>query len=324
MKEHDSSLREQGSCIVRKDPDASAQRQGSDTSAHRQDQDAFAHRLDPDASAHRQDQAIRHMEEISLNAWPSHKIELYDGWLIRYSCNYTYRTNAVEQVGASTIPVPEKVAYCEQVYRGYSTPCHFKIHPLLDPAFDRYLSEQDYEIRHVTEVMTLDLKRMNVLSPSSSEYDFENRLGMPSCIHYGKDVSVLLTPFITEEWIRGVFHLNGTCDPQLRRIVPSMFFAIPKKTIVASVELDGRMVASGLGICDRDYIGIYAIYVSPGCRRRHFARAVCSALLREGRHQGARYAYLQVVKGNQNAKNLYLSLGFDSFYTYWFRSKSLV
>ncbi len=24
------------------------------------------------------------IEEISLNAWPSHKIELYDGWLIRF------------------------------------------------------------------------------------------------------------------------------------------------------------------------------------------------------------------------------------------------
>ena len=32
---------------------------------------------------------IKFMEEISLNAWPSHKIELYDGWLIRFSRNYT-------------------------------------------------------------------------------------------------------------------------------------------------------------------------------------------------------------------------------------------
>ena len=45
------------------------------------------------------------IEEISLNAWPSHKIELYDGWLIRFSHNYTHRTNSVQQVGASYIPV---------------------------------------------------------------------------------------------------------------------------------------------------------------------------------------------------------------------------
>lgn len=48
------------------------------------------------------------IEEISLNAWPSHKIELYDGWLIRFSHNYTYRTNSVEQVGDSLIPIEEK------------------------------------------------------------------------------------------------------------------------------------------------------------------------------------------------------------------------
>ena len=87
------------------------------------------------------------IEEISLNAWPSHKIELYDGWLIRFSHNYTHRTNSVQQVGASSIPVEEKVAYCEAMYANYHTPAIFKISPLLDPAFDRMLEERDYEIQ---------------------------------------------------------------------------------------------------------------------------------------------------------------------------------
>ena len=65
------------------------------------------------------------IEEISLNAWPSHKIELYDGWLIRFSHNYTHRTNSVQQVGASSIPVEEKVAYCEAMYANYHTPAIF-------------------------------------------------------------------------------------------------------------------------------------------------------------------------------------------------------
>ena len=40
-----------------------------------------------------------------------------------------------------------------------------------------------------------------------------------------------------------------------------MFKAIPKETIVASVEIDGRTVAVGLGIMARGHVGIYAIYV---------------------------------------------------------------
>ena len=60
----------------------------------------------PDEKQHKLqlNQNIKYMEELSLNDWPSYKIELYDGWLIRYSCNYTYRTNSVEQIGPSSIP----------------------------------------------------------------------------------------------------------------------------------------------------------------------------------------------------------------------------
>ena len=266
-------------------------------------------------------QNIRYIEELSLNAWPSHMVELYDGWLIRFSHNYTYRTNCVEQVGISSIDTEEKIAYCEKVYRDFGTPCHFKISPLVPSDFDTRLQERGYDIRHVTEVLTADTDRLDLMKSVSLEYDFENRLGLPSCIHYADGVSVLLTSVITDEWIQGVLHLNGTCEPVLRRIVPSMYKAIPKRTIAASVEIDGRMVASGLGICDREYVGLYAIYVSPGTRRRHYARAVCSSILNEAKALGAQRSYLQVVQGNIAAKSLYNSLGFHDFYSYWFRSR---
>ena len=99
-----------------------------------------------------------------------------------------------------------------------------------------------------------------------------------------------------------------------------MYAAIPKRTIVASIELDGRIVATGLAICDREWAGIYAIYVTPSCWKRGYARAVCSTLLREAAELGAVKAYLQVVQGNVRAKRLYQSMGFEDFYTYWFRS----
>ena len=267
---------------------------------------------------------IRYIEELALNAWPSHMSELYDGWLIRFSYNYTYRTNCVEQVGISSIPTEEKIRYCEDIYRKFRTPCSFKINPLTDPGFDAMLCDRDYQIRHEADVMTADLGKVNLMKPTAADYEFENRQELPSAVHYRDDLTVLLSPFITDEWILGVFHLNGTCDPVLRRIVPSMFKAIPKDTIAACVEIDGRMVASGLAICDREYAGIYAIYVSPAVRRRHYARAICSTLLREAGNQGARKAYLQVAKGNTKAKSLYLSLGFSSYYSYYFRSREVL
>ena len=42
---------------------------------------------------------IKTIEDLSLNAWPSHQIELYDGWILRFSYFYTHRTNSVDDSG---------------------------------------------------------------------------------------------------------------------------------------------------------------------------------------------------------------------------------
>ena len=87
--------------------------------------------MENDLLYNRKKHDIKYIEELSLNAWPSHMIELYDGWLIRFSHNYTYRTNSVEQVGASTIPVEEKIAYCEEIYRKFqNSKTDLDCHPL--------------------------------------------------------------------------------------------------------------------------------------------------------------------------------------------------
>ena len=238
------------------------------------------------------------IEEISLNAWPSHKIELYDGWLIRFSHNYTYRTNSVEQFGNSTLPWREKVAYCEDVYKRLGSPAIFKISPLVSPDFDYTLENRGYEVQHVTEVMTLHLSDARLDAPYSA---------------------VTITDEIPDIWITSLFDLKEMTNPIHRAVVPSMYRAIPKETICASIWKEGKIIATGLGILDRDYIGIYAIHVKEKYRGQGFARQICTALLTEGMKKGAENAYLQVVQGNTAAKRLYASLGFTDFYTYWFR-----
>ena len=91
---------------------------------------------------------IKTIEDLSLNAWPSHQIELYDGWILRFSYFYTHRTNSVEQIGPSTIPVEEKVQYCEEIYRRWGTPAIFKISPLVNPGFDAMLADRGYVVQH--------------------------------------------------------------------------------------------------------------------------------------------------------------------------------
>lgn len=242
---------------------------------------------------------IKMIEDFSLNAWPSHQIQLYDGWLLRFSYFYTHRTNSVEQIGISTIPLDEKIDFCEQAYRRWGTPAIFKITPLLDKSFESLLIQRNYLVQHITEVMVLDFQSYVPHTPSNP---------------------VQIDKIIPPRWINSLFALKGTTSAIHRQIVPSMYQAIPKDTLAASiVDEKGQIIAIGLGILDRSYMGIYAIHVHPHYRGLHYARSVCSSLLNLGKEMGLEGAYLQVVHGNTPAKNLYTSLGFRDFYKYWFR-----
>ena len=242
---------------------------------------------------------IKIIEDLSLNAWPSHQMQIYDGWILRFSYFYTHRTNSVEQIGNSTIPLDEKIDFCEQAYQRWGTPAIFKITPLLDESFESMLIQRNYLVQHITEVMILDFRNY-VPSP-------------PSTV-------VQIDKIIPPRWINSLFALKGTTSAIHRQIVPSMYQAIPKDTLAASIVNEkGQIIAIGLGILDRSYMGIYAIHVHPHYRGQHYARAICSSLLNLGKEMGLEGAYLQVVHGNTPAKNLYTSLGFRDFYKYWFR-----
>ena len=127
---------------------------------------------------------IKKIEDMSLNAWPSHKMELYDGWILRFSYFYTHRTNSVEQFGNSMLPWREKVAYCENVYKRLGSPAIFKISPVVSPDFDYTLENRGYEIQHTTEVMTMALSDAHIDT------------------HYQ---DVMLTDEIPDIWINSLF-----------------------------------------------------------------------------------------------------------------------
>ena len=243
---------------------------------------------------------IKIIEDLSLNAWPSHQMQIYDGWILRFSYFYTHRTNCVEQIGPSSIPLRDKIAYCEEVYAKWGTPTIFKINPLMDSSFDQKLMERGYHTAHTTEVMTLDLEKYKIQKPPRP---------------------VFLSREISPDWLNGLFSLKGTVNEIHRKIVPSMYRAIPKDTIFASIYDGGRIIGTGLGILDRDYVGIYAIHVAEEYRRQHLVESICRSILNSAIDEGATEGYLQVVEGNVGARRLYEGLGFEGFYTYWFRQE---
>ena len=271
---------------------------------------------------------IKAIEDLSLNAWPSHQMQLYDGWILRFSYFYTHRTNCVEQFGSSVLPLEQKIPYCEGIYRRWKSPCIFKITPLSDPDLDRMLAARGYEIQNKTYTMCMELdafsgansvhlkspgEEQSVASPSGRKRFTTIRIG---------DMTV--RDRIPDEWIDALFAIKGNASVTHLKIVPSMYAAIPKDVRCVYIRDDEKIVATGLGILDRDYIGVYAINVEAGHRRRGFARKIVETLLSEGKKAGAKRAYLQVVADNVPAIRLYEDLGFSRAYTYWFRVKSTI
>ena len=258
---------------------------------------------------------IKEIEDLSLNAWPSHQIQIYDGWLLRFSYFYTHRTNSVEQIGSSELPLEEKIRYCEDEYRKWGTPAIFKITPLQDPSFEKMLAERGYHTEHVTDVMLKDLSAADWLS-ASQETGREQPDG-------DTDLPLPVSRFIPDSWIEGLFALKHTTNVMHRQVVPSMYRAIPRETICVWASENGRIAATGLGILDRGYAGVYAIHVHPDFRRKHLASRVVRKILEEAVKNGAEKAYLQVVHDNLPAIGLYRSLGFRKYYEYSFRVRQV-
>ena len=287
-----------------------------------------------------QNKEIKAIEDLSLNAWPSHQMQLYDGWILRFSYFYTHRTNCVEQFGSSVLPLEEKIPYCEEIYRRWKSPCIFKITPLSDPELDGLLEARGYEKQNVTYTMCMDLSKDTAVelragAPEAASADkLQDGASESASADTGSSISrkkrfstiregdMTVRDRIPDEWIDALFAIKGDATVTHLKIVPSMYAAIPKDVRCVYIRDEEKIAATGLGILDRDYIGVYAINVEAGHRRQGLARKIVETLLAEGKKAGAKRAYLQVVANNDPAIRLYEDLGFSPAYMYWFRVKS--
>ena len=244
----------------------------------------------------------RQVEETCINAWPALKEIFYDGWLIRLANGQTRRTNSVNVIGKSARALPDKIAYCEDIYRSHGQPPYFRILSTGPAELDRTLEARGY--RREDETCTLFMNFRTHQPPAP-------------------DKRVALDVFErrpTANWLNAHTRLSRRSHEEgsaLHAVLDML--AIPAWFGEARDE-DGEIASVAFGAIHERMMCLQWVVTDPAQRRRGLSRATLSALLQRGREMGARAACLQVVATNVSAIRLYESLGFRcELYRYHYR-----
>lgn len=243
---------------------------------------------------------INHLEEIAINAFPSIKSEIYDGWLLRFSNGYTYRANCINPLFDSNIDLSTKISYCENKYFSQGLPTIYKMTEFSLPELDGHLNKLGYQTRKQADIMILKLSQKD-----ANEYMEE----------------VVISEKIEDFWIDRFLELNGIKEQLKKSTARIMFSNIPNRIFCAYVKKNDIIVGCGLGVLERNYIGLFDIYVDENYRKQEIGKSICIAIIKAGLMAGATNAYLQVASVNTAAIKLYEKLGFLRLYTYWYRVK---
>lgn len=243
------------------------------------------------------------LEELSLSAWPALQTLVYDGWILRFAEGYSNRSNSVNPLYPSTLPIGDKISYCEERYlcRGLS-PTFKIVEGGKQREIDGELEAGNYAKIHETFVMTRSLEDI----VTSTQFD----------------LPVMISEVFDEEWIEA-FCLCAGHDARDRPIIARILGNLIVPCIVASIRDKGKILACGYGAVDRGWVGLFNIVVHKDYRRNGLGRALVASILERARGLGAEQAYLQVVEVNEAARSLYAKIGFADEYRYWYRKKAL-
>jgi ribosomal protein S18 acetylase RimI-like enzyme len=242
---------------------------------------------------------IRNIEELSLNAWASLQTMVYDGWLIRFSNGYTKRANSVNPIYESTEDLDKKIHYCENIFDARNLKPVFKMTESVYPeTLDVALEGHGYTAIDHTSVQLLLLSKLK-----------------EPLIH-----TVKLDERLNDEWLNQFCILNNQNETN-KATMKQMLSLVNSKTCFISLYDNETVVACGLGVLERGYLGIFDIVTDLHYRNRGFGEQLMLNLLKWGKENGAEYAYLQVMLNNAPALSLYSKLGFQESYRYWYRVK---
>jgi len=241
------------------------------------------------------------VEEAGLNALQTQRQLFYDGWLLRLSPGTAKRARSVNPHFGSSLPLGEKIAYCESVYERHALPTLFRMTPMSRPAeLDRALADRGYQAFSETLVQTLALDRPPDLPDHADE--------------------VVVEAPETDAFVDAVDKLRRS-TPQQRDAHRERLVNSPLVKRYAVVRAGERVVCTAQVAVDGTLVGVFDVITAADARGKGYATLACASLLSWAWQHGACIAYLQVTADNAPAIAAYGKFGFATAYTYHYRGR---
>jgi N-acetylglutamate synthase len=242
---------------------------------------------------------IRIIEELSFNAWPALQTMVYDGWLIRFANGYTKRANSVNPIYYSNgdDDLENKIQYCENIFKTINLTPIYKMTPAVHPEnLDAVLDHKGYIAIDDTSVKILELSVLR--QPSMHSVKLDERLN--------------------DTWLNQFCRLSNQNETNKATMKQMLSLIIPKTCFISLYEHE-TVVACGIGVLEKGYLGIFNLVTDLHYRNRGFGEQLMLNLLKWGKENGANYSYLQVMLNNPPALRLYSKLDYQEIYRYWYR-----
>jgi GNAT superfamily N-acetyltransferase len=210
-------------------------------------------------------------------------------WLLRASSGWTGRGNSLLPAGDPGVPVPDALSQAVAFYRERDLP---------PQALVRVGSPQDQEIR--------------ACGWADARPEQSDVLVMHTTLDH---VNAVPTYDVQLDEAPGAAWYAAAFDGPVPDVAPKVLEGAPK-AMFASVTLDGAVVAVGRGSMTGHWLGVDAIRVRDGYRRRGLGTAIVQGLARWAGPQGGRRTYLEVLLENAAAMSTYTRLGYQEAYRY--------
>lgn len=243
---------------------------------------------------------IQKIEELSMNALPAIQTNVYDGWILRFANGYTKRANSINPIYSSTEDLNQKIENVEQLYRKRDLKVVYKMTEQVSPEnLDKTLEINEYILDSLTSVQILSLKDIEV--------EITHR--------------AIVYNHLQDEWFINFCMLNNIAEKDQITLKKMLRNIMPKACYFLLSDDHDEILACGMCVLERDYIGLFDIVTSEKFRNRGYGKKLIQNILQWGKDNGAKYAYLQVMLQNAPALKLYSKLGFKEVYRYWYRIK---